>query len=129
MAVNSLPWIQRRWGAGFSRKVGSNMDDRRFDSLARTLAGGISRRRFIGGLVAAVATTGLVPGRRTGAQVTQAQCGNKSCANNPGKCNDGCVCCVYPNGSSRCRPPGACAPGEAVCSPGEVPTRPWAVPP
>lgn len=55
-----------------------------------------------------------------GAQVTQAQCGNRQCANDPGVCADGCVCCVYANGNSRCRPPGTCAPGTAVCPTGEV---------
>ncbi len=103
------------------------MNSRRFDSLARTLAtqqgasgaqGRQTRRGFLGALVAVGA--GLLGARGTGAQVSQAQCGNKTCANNPGKCTDGCVCCVYANGNSRCRPPGTCAPGTVACPPGQV---------
>lgn len=94
------------------------MDDRRFDSLARSLAAPQTRRALIGALAAFGA--GVLGSRAAVAQVTQVQCGNKICASNPGVCNPGCVCCVYPNGNSRCRPPGTCAPGTAVCPPGQV---------
>ncbi len=93
------------------------MDHRSFDSLTRSLASAKTRRGILGSLAAIGA--GLAGARAADAQVTQAQCGNKTCANNPGKCSDGCVCCVYSNGNSRCRPPGTCGPGAAVCPPGE----------
>ena len=93
------------------------MDDRRFDSLARTFAAPKTRRGLLGSLAALGA--GLLGARtyqEAGAQVSQVQCGNQFCASNPGGCNPGCVCCVYPNGNSRCRPPGQCT------SPGTVAT-------
>ena len=95
------------------------MDGNRFDELSRRLATGVSRRAALKG--AAAGLLGAL-GLRTaaGAQVSQAQCGNRTCKNDPAVCNDGCVCCVYPNGNSRCRPPGTCSPGTAVCPPGEV---------
>ena len=82
------------------------MDPQRFDSLARTLAAPKTRRGLLGAAAALVA--GLTGRRAVGAQVTQAQCGNKVCAANPAVCTNGCVCCVYGNGNSRCRPPGDC---------------------
>ncbi len=77
---------------------------------------GISRRSALkaagGGLLAAVGLGGPTAAR---AQVTQSQCGNMVCAANPGVCKPGCVCCVFPNGNSRCRPPDQCtAPGTAA---------------
>jgi len=95
------------------------MDDRRFDDLTRRLAHSVSRRTAMKGGVAAVLGAFGLRGRAA-AQVTQAQCGNVTCKNNPGKCNPGCVCCVYGNGNSRCRPPGTCAPGQEV-SPSTTP--------
>ena len=89
------------------------MDDRRFDALTRSLAAAKTRRGFLGTLAAIGA--GLIGAKPADAQqVTQAQCGNKFCASNPGVCTNGCVCCVYPNGNSRCRPPGTCSPGIEV---------------
>ena len=82
------------------------MDPQRFDSLARSLAAPKTRRGFLGTMAALAA--GLTGSRAVGAQVSQAQCGNKVCAANPGGCTDGCVCCVYGNGNSRCRPSGDC---------------------
>ncbi len=93
------------------------MDSRRFDALTQSLAAAKTRRGLLGSLAALGA--GLLGTRATEAQVTQAQCGNVICKTNPGKCNDGCVCCVYSNGNSRCRPPGQCSPGSAVCPAGE----------
>ena len=97
------------------------MDSRRFDELTRTLATGVSRRRLLRAVATAAAGAlgaRSVPG--IAAQVTQVQCGNKMCRHNPGVCTNGCVCCDYPNGNSRCRPPGTCAPGEVSCPPGQV---------
>ena len=83
------------------------MDPRRFDSLTRALAAPKSRRGFLGSLAALGA--GLLGSRTAEAQVTQAQCGNKVCAAKPGACTNGCVCCVWDNGNSRCVPPGSCS--------------------
>ena len=81
------------------------MEDRHFDNLTRTLARGLSRRSAV--KVAAAGLLGALGQRAgAGAQVTQAQCGNQLCASSPGGCKPGCVCCGYPNGDSRCRPPG-----------------------
>ena len=55
------------------------MDSRRFDSLTRSLAAPKSRRGFLGGLAALGA--GLLGARASGAQVTQARCGNVVCYN------------------------------------------------
>lgn len=82
------------------------MDPRRFDSLTRSLASPKTRRGLLGSLAALGA--GLFGARTADAQVTQAQCGNKICAANPGVCTNGCVCCVWSNGNSRCTPPGNC---------------------
>ena len=99
---------------------GTRLDQNRFDDLSRTLATGLSRRATL--KAAGAAALGLLGLRASTAeaQVSQLQCGNKFCASNPAICNDGCVCCVYPNGNSRCRPPGACAPGVTVCPDGEI---------
>ena len=90
------------------------MEDRHFDNLTRTLARGLSRRSAV--KVAAAGLLGALGQRAgAGAQVTQAQCGNQLCASSPGSCKPGCVCCVYPNGVSRCRPPQECtAPGSVA---------------
>lgn len=63
------------------------------------------------------------------AQVSQAQCGNKTCAKDPSVCNAGCVCCVYSNGNSRCRPPGTCGSGQevSICPNGQPPCGSGAV--
>jgi uncharacterized protein YndB with AHSA1/START domain len=57
-------------------------------------------------------------------RVTQAQCGNEVCADDPTVCNEGCVCCVFGNGNSRCMPPSSCQRYEGViesnCSDGQV---------
>ena len=106
------------------------MDGNRFDELSRRLATGTSRRSIVTGAVSGLA--GAI-GLRLGAdaQVSQAQCGNRMCKNNPGVCNDGCVCCVYSNGNNRCRPAGSCGPGVATCPPGEIahPVRGCVAPP
>lgn len=94
------------------------MDPLRFDRLARSFATPKTRRGLIGSVAALVA--GAVGLRGVGAQVTQRDCGNVTCANNPGRCNPGCVCCLYPNGNSRCRPPGTCSPGRESC-PADLP--------
>ena len=88
------------------------MDPRRFDSLTRSLAAPRTRRGLLGGLAALGA--GLFGSRATGAQVTQAQCGNLVCYNRTTQtvdiaCAPGCVCCVYLNGNSRCQPAGSCS--------------------
>ena len=89
------------------------MDPRRFDSLARSLAVSKTRRGLFGSVAALAA--GALGLRAAGAQVSQRQCGNVVCASNPAGCAPGCVCCVYSNGNSRCRPPGQCSPGQAAC--------------
>lgn len=99
------------------------MDGNRFDELTKGLAFGASRRKVIKGLTGAVvAGVAAMFGRsETDARrVTQAYCGNHACADDPGVCNDGCVCCVWGNGNSRCMPPNDClrAGGEPG---GEVP--------
>jgi hypothetical protein len=83
------------------------MDQTRFDALARSLAASRTRRGLLGSI--ASLGMGLLGTLAAGAQITQAQCGNKVCASNPAVCTNGCVCCVYPNGNSRCRPPQDCA--------------------
>ncbi len=100
------------------------MDPRRFDTLARSLAVPKTRRGFLGGLAALGAgLLGAGAAVRADAQVTQAQCGNVVCASNPGICKPGCVCCVYPNGNSRCRPPQDCtAPGTVATTTTSAPT-------
>lgn len=99
------------------------MDGRRFDDLTRTLAASATRRRFLGGLGAAVAAL-VAHGGGDGAEARQAACGNVVCARNPSKCAAGCVCCAYANArgriiNSRCRPPGTCGPGTVACPDGE----------
>ena len=96
------------------------MDRNRFDDLSRTLATGISRRATL--KAAGAAALGILGLRAATAeaQVSQRQCGNVTCGSNPGVCNDGCVCCVYGNGNSRCRPPGTCSPGITICPDGEI---------
>lgn len=98
------------------------MDDNRFDDLSRRLARGVSRRQALTGLAAGVAgMLGPFGAPAAGAPSAQANCGNVVCGSNPGRCKPGCVCCVYPNGNSRCRPPGTCAPGtETGTSPDPV---------
>jgi hypothetical protein len=93
------------------------MDGHRFDDLTKRLAVGTSRRRVIKGLAGSVAGGLAVLAGRHGADArrrTQASCGNTVCAGDPGICNDGCVCCEYANGNSRCMPPNRCT-GEVVC--------------
>jgi hypothetical protein len=95
------------------------LDSNRFDDLSRRMAAGVSRRATLKG--AAAALLGAVGLRQAAtAQVSQSHCRNERCGNDPGVCNAGCVCCVFPNGNSRCRPPGACNPGTEACPPGEV---------
>ena len=89
------------------------MDGTRFDDIAKTLARGTTRRRLLAGLAGGV--LGALGLRGAGAQVSQAQCGNVVCKTDPGGCAPGCVCCVYSNGNSRCRPPGTCSPGSVAC--------------
>ncbi len=90
------------------------MDSPRFDALTRSLATAKTRRGLLGSLAALGA--GLLGAQAAGAQVTQAQCGNKICGSNPGVCTNGCVCCAYPNGNSRCRPPQDCTSPGAVAT-------------
>ncbi len=97
------------------------MDPRRFDSLARSIAAPKTRRGLLGTLAAFGA--GLGGARAGDAQVSQAQCGNKVCASNPGVCTGGCVCCAYSNGNSRCLPPTKCT------APGTVATTTTTLPP
>ena len=104
-----LPGVRRR-----SARKDPAMDGSRFDLLTRSLAASRSRRGLLGGLVALAA--GGAGARAAGAQ---AQCGNVSCRNNPGKCNPGCVCCVWGNGNSRCMAPGSCT-GTPTCPPGQI---------
>ena len=94
------------------------MDSNRFDSLTRIFASRLSRRAAIEGAAGLLTAVGLRQG--ADAHVSQVRCGNQMCARDPGVCTDGCICCVYPNGNSRCRPPGTCSPGESVCPAGEV---------
>lgn len=98
------------------------MDGRRFDELTRALSSPGSRRGFLRGLLGAglaAAGLGRLARNEAAAQVSQAYCGNTSCRNNPGKCKDGCVCCVFGNGNTRCTPPGSCS-GTPSCPPGKV---------
>jgi hypothetical protein len=79
-----------------------------------------SRRVATVGLLGAVAAIVARP-TPGDAAVTQTYCGNVVCRTNPGQCKPGCVCCVYANGNSRCRPPGACLPTdtqEVLCPDG-----------
>ena len=88
------------------------MDQRRFDSLTRSLAAARTRRGLLGSLAAIGA--GLLGTRAEAQQVTQAYCGNQSCAGNACACKAGCV---SSNGNSRCRSPGTCSPGtDQTCS-------------
>lgn len=99
------------------------MDGNRFDDLTRRLAAGASRRSVITG--AAAALLGALGVREAASQATQASCGNMTCRSNPGVCRPGCVCCVYANGNSRCRPPGTCGGGtEVVPTTTPAPTTP-----
>ncbi len=103
-------------GSSHLATEGAGMDGDRFDRLSRRLAAGVSRRTALRG--AAAGLLGVLGLRRQAeAQVSQAACGNVVCKGNPGICNDGCVCCVYANGNSRCRPPGSCSGGSQVCPP------------
>ncbi len=91
------------------------MDGNRFDDLSRKLATGMSRRGALKGIAAGLLGALGLRGSAA-AQVSQAFCGNVVCAANPGVCKPGCVCCVYRNGNSRCRPPQDCtapAPSSA----------------
>ena len=92
------------------------MDPKQFDDLVRAVAGRPSRRGLLAGVAAGVLGALGLRGE-SGAQVTQASCGNVVCRNNPGKCKPGCVCCVASNGNSRCVPPGQCSWGQTVCPP------------
>jgi uncharacterized protein YndB with AHSA1/START domain len=87
------------------------MDGHRFDELTKRFAFGTSRRRVVkglaGGIVAGAAAL-LGRSQADAQQVTQAYCGNATCTGHPGVCNDGCVCCVWSNGNSRCMPPANC---------------------
>lgn len=65
------------------------MDQGRFDSVTRSLATARTRRGLLGSLAALVA--GLFGSRAADAQVTQAQCGNKTCRHNPAVCDARCV--------------------------------------
>ncbi len=102
------------------------MDGNRFDNLTRTLASGTSRRTTLKGLVAGVA---MALGLRHEADAAQAQCGNVVCAADPSVCNEGCVCCVFRNGNSRCMSPEQCqrlggksarCTTSADCPPGQM---------
>lgn len=87
------------------------MDGGRFDQLAKGLAAGMPRRRLVKSLAGGVVAGMMALMGRSGAdaeQVTQAYCGNKVCAKDPSVCNDGCVCCAFGNGNSRCMPPSSC---------------------
>jgi hypothetical protein len=95
------------------------MDGNRFDDLTRTLAAGASRRTTVKGLVAGLA---MALGLRHEAATAQAGCGNVVCAADPAVCNDGCVCCVFSNGNSRCMSPDLCdrLGGESGCPSGQL---------
>jgi uncharacterized protein YndB with AHSA1/START domain len=98
------------------------VDGDRFDKITRSLASGASRRRVLKGLAGGIAAGfAAAVGRReqAEAQVAPAQCGNVPCAGNPGACGDGCVCCVFRNGNSRCMSPSSCS-GTPTCGPGEI---------
>jgi uncharacterized protein YndB with AHSA1/START domain len=100
------------------------MDGQRFDELTRRFAFGTSRRRVLKGLAAGVAGgVATMLGRSRADAQTQASCGNVVCAGNPGVCNEGCVCCVFGNGNSRCLAPATCqrlgGEVESVCSEGQ----------
>jgi hypothetical protein len=100
------------------------MDGSRFDAFTKVLAAGISRRKvakgLAGGMIAGVAALLGRPGADA-QQVTQAYCGNKVCADDPSVCNEGCVCCEFGNGNSRCMPPNNCQrlSGSVTCPAGE----------
>ncbi len=94
------------------------MDGNRFDDLSRKLATGMSRRKALAGIAAGIAGALGLRGAAE-AQVSQAYCGNVSCRTNPGKCKEGCVCCIWDNGNSRCMP--TCTGGSTpACPPGLV---------
>ena len=90
---------------------GTQIGPTRFDAMARALPVPEIPPQSLGGLAALAARHCRIAGRR---------CPGHAGAvrqpvlrmHNPGGCNPGCVCCVYPNGNSRCRPPGTCSPGR-----------------
>ncbi|HET8522980.1 MAG TPA: hypothetical protein VFL82_07090, partial [Thermomicrobiales bacterium] len=85
------------------------MDGQRFDELTRQLARGVSRRRVLKGLAGGAAgALAALRGRAPVGAVRQASCGNVVCTGQPEVCNDGCVCCVFSNGNSRCMPDNQC---------------------
>jgi hypothetical protein len=96
------------------------LDGQQFDDLTRKLAGGLSRRSALKGLVAGAAVA--IGWRRSTAAVTQAQCGNTVCIADPTVCPEGCGCCAFGNGNSRCMPPDLCIRlgGEVTCPEGQV---------
>ena len=98
------------------------MDGDRFDKITRSLASDASRRRVLKGIAGGIAAGfAAVAGRReqTGALAVQAICGYVVCASNPGACANGCVCCIYSNGNSRCMSSDRCT-GTPTCGPGET---------
>jgi hypothetical protein len=114
------------------------VDGQRFDELTKRIAAGVPRRRVIKGLAGGAVAGAAALLRRSGAdaqRVTQAYCGNYVCKDDPSVCRDGCECCVFGNGNSRCMPPqdcaryggtscdesGQCGTGSNTCSGGVVP--------
>jgi len=95
------------------------MDGHGFDDLSRRFAAGFSRRVVLKGAAVGLLEALGLRGLPEAEARTQVTCGNKTCASDPGVCDDACVCCVYSNGNSRCLPPGRCGPGLTVCPPGE----------
>ncbi len=90
------------------------MNPRRFDSLTRSLATPKTRRGLLGSLAAVAA--GLLGARATDAQVTQAQCGNVVCAQQPGQV-------ATPGASAASTPTATPAAGRPRTAPPRAPSR------
>jgi hypothetical protein len=108
------------------------MDGRRFDDLAKGLATTPSRRKVLkglaGGIVAGMAAL-LGRSEADAQRITQAYCGNQVCDGDPSVCRDGCSCCVFGNGNTRCMPLDDClrrggapgggtSPNQGTCAAG-----------
>ncbi len=118
--------VSRASGIGIRRWRGSDMDDRRFDALTRTLSRATSRRgvlRRLGLAATGAATAGVFARRQT---ATANHCTYEGCGCATGThhaCGSGLVCCASspgtPGGAGVCTPraqcDGGCADRGAAC--------------
>jgi len=97
------------------------MDDKRFDRLARAMAGGASRRRLLAGLAGAVLAAIGVGHRRATADTLYGDWTGRFCGGFAGiRCPDG-FDCVDDAGDS-CDPAAGGADCAGVCQPVELPS-------